>query len=129
QHVDAALAYTATTLQSVFMNDFEGKRWDEPRGQDAIGSGPLHRAYEAADGWFFLGARESDLAALAGVEGLTSIETLVGDALEAALEQRFTRADIETWVSRLTAAGIGAHRVVNGVRELMEDPWVIDHGL
>jgi crotonobetainyl-CoA:carnitine CoA-transferase CaiB-like acyl-CoA transferase len=29
QHVDSALAYTAMTLQSPFMQLYEGKRWDE----------------------------------------------------------------------------------------------------
>ncbi len=61
QYVDAALAYTAMTLQSPFMQQFEGKQWDEAKGQDALGSSPLHRAYQAKDGWVFLGASETDL--------------------------------------------------------------------
>ncbi|MEZ4504078.1 MAG: CoA transferase [Dehalococcoidia bacterium] len=129
QHVDSALAYTATTLQSPFMLDYDGKVWDEPRGLEVTGSGPLHRAYAASDGWVFVGARASDLGALAGVEGLRGIEGLDGSALESALEERFTSADVDAWVRRLTAAGIGAHRVVNDVRMLMDDPWVMDHGL
>jgi crotonobetainyl-CoA:carnitine CoA-transferase CaiB-like acyl-CoA transferase len=56
QHVDSALAYTAMTLQSPFMQRYQGKVWDEPHGQ-LLGSGPLHRAYQARDGWFFLGAK------------------------------------------------------------------------
>ncbi len=32
-------------------------------------------------------------------------------------------------MARLTAAGIGAHRVVMEVRKLMDDPWVTSHGL
>jgi crotonobetainyl-CoA:carnitine CoA-transferase CaiB-like acyl-CoA transferase len=129
QHVDAALAYTATTLQSPFMLDYEGNRWDEPRGLDITGSGPLHRAYEASDGWVFIGTRASELGALAGVEGLSGIASQEGSALERALEERFVAADVETWVARLTAANIGAHRVVNDVRALMDDPWVVEHGL
>ena len=65
QHVDSALAYTAMTLQSPFMQLYAGKRWDEPRGQETLGSGPLHRAYQARDGWFFLGARAGDVPRLA----------------------------------------------------------------
>ena len=58
QHVDTALAYTAMIHQSPFMQVYAGKRWDEPSGQDRLGSGPLHRAYRARDGWFFIGARQ-----------------------------------------------------------------------
>lgn len=60
-------------------------------------------------GWFYLGARTSELAVLAGGEGLAGTEALTGDAL-------------------MTALGIGAHRLV-GVSELVRDPWVIAHGL
>jgi crotonobetainyl-CoA:carnitine CoA-transferase CaiB-like acyl-CoA transferase len=129
QHVDAALAYTAGLIQSQFLLDFEGKRWDEPRGLDATGSGPLHRAYEASDGWFFLGARERDLTALAAIEGLAGIEALRGDALAAALEERFRVRPVAAWVAALTAAGAGAHRVLGDTAELMADPWVVSHGL
>ena len=45
QHVDTALAYTPCTLQSRFLQDYPGKRWDETRGQSALGTGPLNRAY------------------------------------------------------------------------------------
>ena len=62
QHVDTALAYTAMVHQSPFMQVYEGKCWDEPSGQDRLGSGPLHRAYRARDGWFFIGARPDDAA-------------------------------------------------------------------
>jgi crotonobetainyl-CoA:carnitine CoA-transferase CaiB-like acyl-CoA transferase len=129
QHVDAALAYTATLLQSAFMLDYEGKRWAEPRGTDAVGSGLLHRAYAASDGWLFLGARERDLPALANVEGMAGVEGLRGEPLEAALEQRFPKATVAQWVEQLVGAGIGAHRVINDTRELMDDPWAVEHGL
>ena len=50
QHVDMALAYTATMLQSSLIQDYHGKKWDEAGGQDSLGSGPLNRAYRANDG-------------------------------------------------------------------------------
>ena len=129
QHVDAALAYTAMTLQSAYNNLYDGKTWDETRGQDAVGDGPLHRAYKANDGWFFLGADESDLDRLNGVEGLSGIASMQGEALAQSLEERFQSQTVEAWVHRLTGVDIGAHRVVADVEELMNDPWVIDHGL
>ncbi len=128
QQVRSALAYTAGLLQSPFFSDYEGKRWDEPRGQDSLGSGPLHRLYEASDGWLFLALPESQLATLAGVEGMPSTADLAPEKRESKLEAAFRTASVETWVRRLQAAGIGAHAAVS-VPELQVDPWVVEHGL
>ena len=129
QHVDSALAYTAMIHQSPYMQLYEGKTWDETGGQDALGDGPLHRAYQAKDGWLFLGAQESDLPRLASLNGLSSIASLRGDALTRLLEERFLSDTVQVWVHRLTDAGVGAHRVVRDLGELMDDPWVVDRGL
>jgi crotonobetainyl-CoA:carnitine CoA-transferase CaiB-like acyl-CoA transferase len=129
QHVDTALAYTAMIHQSPFMQVYDGKRWDEPGGQDSLGSGPLHRAYQARDGWFFIGARQHEVPRLAAVEGLSDLTALQREALEQALEQRFAGETVDTWVARLTRAGLGAHRYVGDLEELMQDPWVIAHEL
>ena len=129
QHIDSALAYTAMTLQSPFMQQYEGKEWTETSGQDALGTGPLHRAYQASDGWFFIGAPESALATLSGLDGLSGIDALRGDALASSLEERFLGSSVAAWVERLSAAGIGAQRVITNPRELMTDPWVESHGL
>ena len=48
QFVDSALAYTATMLQSALLQDYDGKEWNEPHGQEATGSGPLDRLYQAS---------------------------------------------------------------------------------
>ena len=129
QHVDTALAYTAMLHQAPFMQAYAGKRWDEPRGQDRLGSGPLHRAYQARDGWFFLGARQEDAPRLAAVNGLADLVSLRGEALEQALETHFRTDTVAHWVERLTAAGLGAHRHIADLQALMQDPWVTAHGL
>jgi crotonobetainyl-CoA:carnitine CoA-transferase CaiB-like acyl-CoA transferase len=129
QHVDTALAYTAMVHQSPFMQVYGGKRWDEPSGQDRLGSGPLHRAYRARDGWFFIGARPDEVPRLAAVEGLSDLTSVRAEALEQALEQRFAGDIVDSWVSRLTNAGIGAHRYLGDLEELMVDPWVTAHEL
>jgi crotonobetainyl-CoA:carnitine CoA-transferase CaiB-like acyl-CoA transferase len=129
QHIDSALAYTGVSLQTQFITDYEGHVWDEARGQDSIGDGPLHRAYEANDGWLFLGARRADLERLETSAGLEGIAALEGDALSAAFETAIATASVEEWVAKLVAAGAGAHRVVEQPRELMLNPWVIEHGL
>jgi crotonobetainyl-CoA:carnitine CoA-transferase CaiB-like acyl-CoA transferase len=129
QHVDTALAYTAMIHQSPFMQIYAGKRWDEPSGQDSLGSGLLHRAYQARDGWFFIGARQHELPRLAAADGLSGITSLRGEALEQALAQRFAGDTVDTWVKRLTRAGIGAHRYIGDLDELMQEPWVTGHEL
>jgi crotonobetainyl-CoA:carnitine CoA-transferase CaiB-like acyl-CoA transferase len=129
QHVDTALAYTAMVHQSPFMQAFAGKLWDEPSGQDRLGSGPLHRAYRASDGWLFIGARQADLPRLAAVHGMAGIISLGGEALEQALAEHFAGDTVANWVARLTRAGIGAHRYVSDLDELMHDPYVTAHEL
>ena len=129
QHVDSALAFTSMIHQSPFMQLYEGKTWDETRGQDAFGDGPLHRAYQAQDGWLFIGAQESDLPRMAGVSGLSDVASLRGEALTSLLARQFSSDTVESWVQRLNDAGIGAHRVLPDLAELMDDPWVVDHGL
>ena len=129
QHVDTALAYTAMTLQSPFMQLYKGKTWDETKGQDALGSGPLHRMYQAKDGWFFIAALDDDLPRIARTDGLSGVDSQQDNRLEFFLEERFTRDTVEHWVARLTNAGIGAHRVITEVAELMDDPWISSHGL
>ena len=113
------------TLQSPYMQVYDGKRWDEPRGQETLGSGPLHRAYQARDGWLFIGARADDMPRLATIDGLGGIEALGGANLERALEQRFLSETVDYWVARCTAAGIGAHRCILDVDALLQDPWVV----
>jgi crotonobetainyl-CoA:carnitine CoA-transferase CaiB-like acyl-CoA transferase len=115
--------------QSPFMQVYEGKRWDEPSGQDKLGSGPLHRAYQARDGWFFLGARQDEVSRLAAVNGLSDLTSLRGEALEQALAQRFSADTVDTWVARLTSAGMGAHQYIGDLEKLMSDPWVTAHDL
>jgi crotonobetainyl-CoA:carnitine CoA-transferase CaiB-like acyl-CoA transferase len=129
QHVDTALAYTAMIHQSPFMQVYAGKHWDEPRGQDCLGSGPLHRAYQGRDGWFFIGARSDEVSRLGAVDGLSDLTSLHASALEQALEQRFAADTVDTWVARLTRAGIGAQRYIGTLEELMADPWVTAHQL
>jgi crotonobetainyl-CoA:carnitine CoA-transferase CaiB-like acyl-CoA transferase len=128
QHINIALVETATYHQAPFLLEYAGKTWHEPRGTEALGSGPLHRLYRASDAWFFLGAGADGRARLARVEGLEDIADVEEASLAAALEARLAEAPASLWVSRLCAAGVGAH-VVARVEDLMHDPWVREHGL
>ncbi len=129
QHVDSALAYTAMIHQSPYMQLYDGKIWDETSGQSAVGSSPLHQAYQANDGWLFVGAQETDLPRIAGIDGLSGIDSLRGQDLAKSLEQHFQSGSVQDWVQRLNGAGVGAHRVLPDTSELLDDPWAINHGL
>jgi len=128
QAVEAALAWTASYLQAPFLQLHDGKRWDEPSGQQAKGSGPLQRLYRAADAWLFLGAKDAQLAAMDGVEGLAGIAGLSGGALERALEQRIAQATVAQWTDRLTAIDVGVSGLP-AIGALMRDPYVRAEGL
>jgi crotonobetainyl-CoA:carnitine CoA-transferase CaiB-like acyl-CoA transferase len=125
QHVRSALAYTACMLQSPFLNRYEGKTWDEPRGQSALGSSPLDRMYEASDGWLFLAGSRAGAAAVSRAAGLSAA---AGNELEAGLERCIRIGTVDQWAERFTAAGIPAH-AARRVGELHADPWVKGHGL
>jgi crotonobetainyl-CoA:carnitine CoA-transferase CaiB-like acyl-CoA transferase len=126
QFVDSALAYTATMLQSALLQDYQGKQWNEPHGQEAMGSGPLNRLYQAGDGWLFLAARAGELARCAELADLAGRS----DAdLERALEERIRQRGLAVWVDALNKAGIGAHRVVPSLVELMTDPLTQARGV
>jgi crotonobetainyl-CoA:carnitine CoA-transferase CaiB-like acyl-CoA transferase len=126
QHVDTALCYTATMLQSSLLQRYPGKGWDEPRGQHAHGDGPLHRAYEAADGWFFFAARASELAR---APELSPLAALPGDQLSQALEALFATRSVADWVADLRQYDLGAHELIADPHHVGTDAWVRAHGL
>ena len=126
QFVDSALAYTATMLQSALLQDYQGKEWNEPHGQEATGNGPLDRLYEAADGWVFLAAQAEELKRCTYLADLASLS---GADLEHALEARMRSRSVPEWLKVLNKAGIAVHRVVPTLRELMTDPITKARGL
>jgi crotonobetainyl-CoA:carnitine CoA-transferase CaiB-like acyl-CoA transferase len=123
QHVQTSLVAAATVLQAALIPD-DGAT----RGPEALGWAPLQRLYRATDGWFFLGAEESQRGRLATLDGVDGITALTGRALEMALEACFAKRPALDWVTALTAAGIGAHQLLPATT-LMTDPWVVAHGL
>ena len=129
QFVDSALAYTATLLQSALLQDYKGKQWNEPHGQEATGSGPLNRLYQASDGWLFLAARAGELAHCVELADLANHDERSGADLQRELEARMHGRSVAAWVDILNKAGIGAHRVVPSLVELMTDPLVQARGL
>jgi crotonobetainyl-CoA:carnitine CoA-transferase CaiB-like acyl-CoA transferase len=125
QHIYTSLAQTGTYHQASFLLDYAGKRWDEPRGPQALGTGPLQRFYQADDGWFFLGASAAQSADVRAVTGTTQVPN---DDLERSLVERFATGPVARWVEAFTSVGIAAHRVVE-LADLMVDQWSREHGL
>jgi len=126
QFVDSALAYTATMLQSALLQDYAGKQWNEPHGQEAVGEGPLNRLYKVSDGWMFFAAGG---VALSRCPELADLSGRNGAELEQALEERFKQRSASDWVAALTQAGMGAHRNIPDLVELMTDPLTVSRGL
>jgi crotonobetainyl-CoA:carnitine CoA-transferase CaiB-like acyl-CoA transferase len=125
QHAHTSLVAAATVLQATLIPAHDE---GASSGPEALGWGPLQRLYRASDGWFFLGAHESQVDRLATLDGVHGIAGLQGRALEVALADRFAKRPAMRWVSALSAAGIGAHGLVPATT-LMSDPWVVAHGL
>ncbi|MEU6700550.1 CoA transferase [Pseudonocardia sp. NPDC046786] len=91
---------------------------DEPRGPEALGTGPAHRFHRAADRWLFVAAgpgREDRVAELLGT----------GPGGWAAA---FAGRPATDWVRLLDEVGVAAHEVI-GLAELMTDPRATGQGL
>jgi crotonobetainyl-CoA:carnitine CoA-transferase CaiB-like acyl-CoA transferase len=126
QEAQASLAQTATYQQGPYVLDYAGYVATEPRGYEALGTGPLNRFYQGSDGWFFLAAtpdQRDSVLATAGVDASTS-----DAALEDALAAAFEKSSVKQSVDRLVAAGLSAHAVVP-LAEIMEDGYVKARGL
>jgi crotonobetainyl-CoA:carnitine CoA-transferase CaiB-like acyl-CoA transferase len=122
QHVHTALSQTSTVVQLPFMISYKGKVWNEPRGIEATGWGPLDRLYAAKDGHFYLAAHGADaLQKIAAIKDLDGVDKLAGDELAKELATRFQKEPAATWASRFNMAGVAAH-VYRPQHEVMEDP-------
>ena len=129
QHIDSALTYTACTLQSQFFQEYDGKQWDEPRGQNTLGTDPLNRAYQTSDGWLFMSTSDSSLSAIGEIPGLQSTKGKIDIELEQALEINMKESSTNHWIHLLSKSGIASHQVIFNPQELLTDKWVIEHGL
>lgn len=97
-----SLAAAGQWLQSRFMVDFDGRPpFDEPRGRDVKGEGPLYRCYQAADHWFFFAARPGDVQRLASSDLLAGLRRVAPEAREAWLEEVFRTRPVAVWAEHL----------------------------
>jgi crotonobetainyl-CoA:carnitine CoA-transferase CaiB-like acyl-CoA transferase len=130
--VTASLAQTATYHQATFMLDYPGRQHNpEPRGPEALGSGPFQRYYQVRDGWIFLGMKPSQWPALQSVPWLTAAaEVSPADApspddegaVEAALSAALAEQSAAEAVQALREAGVGAHEVLTTEQVMTSEP-------
>ena len=105
----SSLCAAGNLIQAPFMYDYDGRAaFDEPSGREVKGYHALYRVYQASDGWFFLAAKRSQQARLAGIEALASGAGLELAELEKFLTGAFRRQPVAHWVSELLAQDIGA---------------------
>lgn len=129
QDVNNALSRTATLHQLPFMVGFAGRRWNEPAGPAARGWHPFNRLYRAADGWFYLAARQRRGRQLLAACSIVDGAPLPDDQyLERWLEDRFAALTAQACVKALNEAGFGAHRHAC-LPELAADAYVTRQGL
>ena len=127
QRVGASLAATSGLAQSSWLFDPGAP---PPPGRDALGWGPLHRFYEARDGWLFLAAPRDTLPELARVPGLEGVERAFDRG--AVLERAFATAAVSVWQARIAAAGLDRRvAVVPRTRPAtaMDDPQALARDL
>jgi crotonobetainyl-CoA:carnitine CoA-transferase CaiB-like acyl-CoA transferase len=128
QWVGSSLTQAAALYQTPYLISHRNRVWDDPGGVGCRGTGPTEHVYRAADGWFFLGAADTEAtrAALAHVEGLSGVDT--ADGLTRELADRFAAEKRAVWIERLLVAGLGAH-ACNSIADAMDDVWAREHGL
>lgn len=94
----SSLAAAGQWLQSRFMFDFDGRApFDEPRGREVKGEGPLYRCYRAADRWFFLAAGAGGWSKLASSQLFKSAAGTPAAQRETTLEEIFQGNTAEFW--------------------------------
>ncbi len=116
----SSLCGAGNLIQVPFMYDFEGRdEFNEPSSREVKGYNALYRAYQAADGWFFLAAKESQLIDLIEIVELGSVDEMSVLEFELKLESIFITEPMSRWVETLLARDIAAQPLgqMHGVRE------------
>ena len=116
----SSLCGAGNLIQVPFMYDFEGRdEFNEPSGRAVKGYNALYRAYQAADGWFFLAAKQSQQTDLVEIAQLSLMSDLSLPQLEQQLETIFCTKPVSCWIEQLLARDIGAQPLgqMHNVRE------------
>ncbi|MBL7500010.1 CoA transferase [Frankia sp. CNm7] len=119
QKVGASLVQGSTLHQAVYLAA-EAQATDAAPDatRNEYGHSALYRFYAAKDRWFFLAARETDLAALLAATGIEPAQVASGHrdpggALAGLLAARFAGEPADYWVALLAAAGVAAQPAVS----------------
>ncbi len=101
-----SLAAAATLLQSEWLYAHPGRALPPRPDARALGSGPLHRYYEARDGWLFLAAPSDATPRLAEVPGLEALAGAPPEAWGDVLAHALSGAAVTVWQARIAHAGL-----------------------
>ena len=132
QRVVASLTATATLYQSGWLFTHEGRTPPPRPSQDALGTGPLHRFYEARDGWLFLAAPESAVDELCTVPGLAELREAPRARWAEVLERALRTAAVSVWQARIELARLADRvAIVHRLRpsRAMGDPRALHRDL
>jgi crotonobetainyl-CoA:carnitine CoA-transferase CaiB-like acyl-CoA transferase len=105
QRVEASLVRTAQLHQVLYLNAYEGKQWNEPRGASR-GWSAYQQLYRARDGWFFASMRPGQVPEVCRALGVTAPrQGLPDDEVGNVLETAFGALSVEACVTALRTAG------------------------
>lgn len=126
QWVGSSLAQSATLFQLPYMVAHRSRDWEDPGGIGFTGFGLTERLYRGSDGWFFLGAPDSEASRKKLVSCVGTLD--FSGNVDSQLTDIFAELPVETWTGKLTDAGLGAHKW-NTISAAMNDPWARDNGI
>ena len=122
----SSLCAAGNLIQLPFMYDYDGRPpFDEPSGRWVKGRDALYRAYQAADGWFFLAACNGMITDLEQITTLHGISSCSGTNTEEFLEQKFIQQPLSYWVNIFSDIDIGVQPLVK-MHDLRESSLSIE---
>ncbi|MCV6576652.1 MAG: CoA transferase [Cohaesibacter sp.] len=117
----ASLCAAGQLIQAPFMYDCANRApFDEPKGRQAVGYGPLYRTYLASDGYFFLAVPAGRLDDLGRALKLDHLSDLTQTDLSMELESLFASGTIAHWCSLLEPADL-AIQALNKMHQVRDD--------
>jgi crotonobetainyl-CoA:carnitine CoA-transferase CaiB-like acyl-CoA transferase len=109
--VRASLAQSAMVAQLPFSYSYEGRKWNEAAGQDAVGSSAFSRLYRALDGWVYVHIEPACLKTLDHLPRYSGI--IAATDVDAFLSKRLVDVTTREIVAELRLAGAGAQDVTS----------------
>ena len=110
------------------MMDYQGKRWNEPRGPETLGENPFYRLYRTTDQWIFLAGDKTvrkKLATISKFKNIIELEPLESEQL---LESELIKMEAEAVSTMFCEADISC-QICLSRREVINDPIARERNL